>query len=84
MVEVDDDGDCDSASATFVNKPKEQHQDPCKDPNKPWWMKIWCYCRSHDGHDGYKKDAYDGHDGYDRDGSRSYSSWGGFSFGWYR
>jgi len=45
MVEVDDDGDCDSPSATFVNKPKQAHHDPCKDPNKPWWMWWWCQCR---------------------------------------
>jgi len=45
MVEVDDDGDCDSPSATFVNKPKQAHHDPCKDLHKPWWMWWWCHCR---------------------------------------
>ena len=45
MVEVDDDGDCDSPSATFVNKPKQAQHDPCKDPHKPWWKWWWCHCR---------------------------------------
>jgi uncharacterized repeat protein (TIGR01451 family) len=61
MVEVDDDGDCDSASATFVNEKKKRYDHrPCFDWDWKKWHKSW-----HRGWDNYVQ----------RDGNGHYKVW---------